>query len=49
MCMCVFIYWGVKLCYWWDHSNGECMGGHKVLILKMNFCSEFEQFSALPC
>ena len=20
----VYIYWGMKLCRWWDHSNGAC-------------------------
>ena len=23
--MCVFMYWDLKLCYRWNHSNGRCM------------------------
>ena len=27
--MCVFIYWGMKLCYCRNHSNGGCMNQFK--------------------
>ena len=23
--LCVFIYWGMELCYWWNHSKEGCM------------------------
>ena len=21
-CVCVYMYWDMKICYWWNHSNG---------------------------